>query len=85
MLTVIDKISEQLEAVISSLVTIEKRVCNNEENISKLNMVIYRKLEQSKHVKNNLFSLQPLREVELAETTKFEVKRRVVEEEEFEG
>lgn len=43
-LTVIDKISEQLEAVISSLVTIEKRVCNNEENISKLNMVIYRRL-----------------------------------------
>lgn len=51
--------------------SLEKRVCNNEENISKLNMVIYRRLEQAKHIKSNLFSLAPLRDVELGETTKF--------------
>ena len=38
-------------------------------------MVIYRKLEQSKHINSNLYSLAPLREVELGETTKFAVKR----------
>lgn len=34
-------------------------------------MVIYRRLEQAKSIKGRLFSLDPLKEVELAETTKF--------------
>lgn len=42
-------------------------------------MVLYGKLQKAERTKHNLFSLEPLRNVERAETTKFTVKKTVIE------
>jgi len=41
---VVDKISAQLELIIKSLLAMEDRVSKSEERISKLNMVIFKRL-----------------------------------------
>jgi hypothetical protein len=67
---VVDKISEQLNLIIKSLMTMEDRVTKSEERISKLNMVIFKKLSEKRQLKKKIMNLEELQEQELKVTMK---------------
>lgn len=57
---VVDKISEQLNLIIKSLLTMEERVSKSEERISKLNMVIFKRLSERRNLKKKIMNLEEL-------------------------
>ena len=67
---VVDKISDQLNLIIKSLMTMEERVSKSEERISRLNMLIFKRLEQKKHLKKQIMNLDELESQELKVTLK---------------
>ena len=54
---VVDKISDQLNLIIKSLLTMEDRVTKSEEKISRLNMVIFKRLSQKRQLKRKIMNL----------------------------
>lgn len=67
---VVDKISEQLNLIIKSLLTVEERVTKSEERISKLNMLIFKRLNDKKNLKNKIMDLKELESQEFKMTIK---------------
>lgn len=61
----VDKITEQLNLIIKSLLTMEDRVSKSEERISKLNMVIFKRLSERRHLKKKIMNLEELQGQEL--------------------
>lgn len=68
----VDKISDQLNLIIKSLQSIEERVTKGEERISKLNMLIYKRLIEKKNLKKKVLDLKPLEEQDFKATMKME-------------
>lgn len=54
----IDMISDQLGLIIKSLTTMEERVSRSEDKISKLNVMIYKRLEERRGLKGKILNLE---------------------------
>ena len=56
--------------IIKSLLTMEERVSKSEERISKLNMVIFKRLSERRNLKKKIMNLEELENQELKVTIK---------------
>ena len=54
----IDLISDQLGLIIKSLMAMEERVSRSEDKISKLNIMIYKRLEERRGLKGKIMNLE---------------------------
>ncbi len=65
-----DKIEAQLGLIIKSLMSMESRVSRSEDKISKLNMVIFKRLQERRKLKEKIMNLNELEETEFKTTVR---------------
>ncbi len=65
-----DKIESQLGLIIKSLMSMEERVSRSEDKISKLNMVVFKRLQERRKLKEKIMNLDELQEAELKTTVR---------------
>lgn len=66
----LDKIESQLGLIIKSLMSMEERVSRSEDKISKLNMVVFKRLQERRKLKEKIMNLDELQEAELKTTVR---------------
>jgi hypothetical protein len=66
----LDKIEAQLGLIIKSLMSMESRVSRSEDKISKLNMVIFKRLQERRKLKEKIMNLNELEETEFKTTVR---------------